>query len=114
MTVSFDARIDRGAPADLVAPALARSRQFPRRHDLVDEAEPRASAASTRRPVEDHAHSLLEADLSRKTVHSASQRDGTDERFGRREARVSGRDDEIARERDLETAAKRHAVDRGD
>src|SRR5262249_46583248 len=63
---------------------------------------------------QDHSHRLLETDLSRETVQPAAERHCTDQRLGQSETGGVGRYDDVARERELEAAAKGHTVYCGD
>jgi hypothetical protein len=57
---------------------------------------------------------MLQRDLARKPLHAPRERRQSHARLGQREQRVLGRDHDVAGEHDLETAAHRQPVDRGD
>src|SRR3546814_15617640 len=57
--------------------------------------------------LQDHPHRLLESDLAREAVKAAREGGETDFRFGEREHRRIGGDDEIARQSDLEATTHR-------
>ena len=56
----------------------------------------------------------LSGNVPRQPVHAAGRRHQPDARLGQAERGVLGGDDDVARERDLEPAAEREAVHRGD
>src|SRR5207244_11569184 len=61
-----------------------------------------------------YAHGAFQADLARQPLQAAGERGQSDARLGQGEGRIFRRDDEVAGERDLETAAHGHAIDGGD
>ncbi len=65
-------------------------------------------------PVSIMPMAILSGTQPRQALHAAGQRRQADARLGQAEARVLGGDDDVARQRDLEAAAEREAVDRGD
>ena len=52
--------------------------------------------------------------MARQAVHAAGERRQADARLRQAEAGVVGGDDQVARQSDLEAAAQREAIDRGD
>lgn len=97
---------------DQAGPALRRRQQLGGRHHLVDEAEFLAFLRRHLAAGQDHAHRLLDADLARQPVQTAGQRRKANLGLGQRKDGIVRRDDQIAGQRDFETAAHRDAVDR--
>jgi hypothetical protein len=105
---------ERRALEDLTRPALRGVHQRRRRDDLVDEPEAVALLRRDEPAGQEHAHRVLERDLTRQPMDAAGARDQPDARLGQAEASGVGGDHDVAREGDLEPAAGGHAVDRGD
>ena len=61
-----------------------------------------------------HAHRDLERNMARQPMDPARAGHQADPRFRQPETRMVGRDNDVASERDFESAAQREAVNRGD
>ena len=62
----------------------------------------------------EHAHGVLEADLSGQAVHAARRGGQPHARLGQAEARVLGCDDEVARQSDFKSAPHGNTIYGGD
>ncbi len=95
-------------------PALGGGERFAGRNHLIHKAEFESLLGRDVARGEDHAHGALETNLPRQPVHAAGEGCEPDARLGQRKRCILRRDDEVAGQRDLKTAAHRHAVDGGD
>jgi hypothetical protein len=84
-----------------------------RRH-VGDEAELLSFLRTDAAAGQDHAHRLLQRDHARQALQATRERREPDARLGQREDRLVRGDDQIAGERDLESATHRHAIHGGD
>src|SRR5438270_1279977 len=94
--------------------ALGPSQGFALRHHFIDKTKFVPLARTDMTGGQDHAHRALQPDLPRQAVQPSRQRGQPDAWFGQRECRIFRGDDEVAGERNLETAAHGDAVDRRD
>jgi hypothetical protein len=102
---------ERRALDDRRRPPLRRAEEVRCRHHLVHQPHPQRLGGRDRLAGEDHAHRDLERDVPGKPMHPARGGHEPDARLGQPEGRMLGGHDDVARERDLEAAAEREAVD---
>ena len=89
----------------------ARGRTF---DDFLDQAVLQRLRGADRIAADDHLDREFRADRARQALRAAGTRQQAELHFGQAEPGVLGGDAEMAAERDLEAAAERGAVNRGD
>ena len=82
--------------------------------DFLDQAVLQRLRCADRIAADDHLDREFRTDHARQTLRAAGARQQAELHLGQAEPCVFGRDAEMAGQRDLETAAERGAVDRGD
>src|SRR5439155_4036657 len=85
-----------------------------RRDHLLHESPLRGAASGDGLAAEDHEPRAAGSDDAWQPLRAAATRQDADADFGQADARVLGRDPDVARERDLERATHAEAVDRDD
>ena len=95
---------------------LAHARfQFGARHHVVDQADALGLLGAEAAAGEHQLHRVFQRQVAREPLQAAAaERREADARLGQRELRMVGRDREIARRDDLDAAAEREPVHRGD
>src|SRR5207302_6735053 len=81
---------------------------------LLDQSPLRGAAAGDGLAAEDHEPRTPGSDDSRQSLRAAAPGQDADADLGQADARILGRDADVARERDLEPATHAEAVDRDD
>ena len=105
---------ERRALEDLRGPPFRRGHQVRERHHLVDQPDPLRLLGAEEAAGQQEPHRDLERQLARQPVDAAGAGEQADARLGQPEAGVVGGDDDVARERHLQSAADGDAVDRRD
>src|SRR5438552_2156578 len=81
---------------------------------LLDQSPLRGAASGDGLAAEDHEPRTPGSDDSRQSLRAAAARQDADADLGQADARILGRDPDVARKRDLERATHAEAVDRDD